>query len=311
MSILTLSLANPSIEGGISYKVSAFPDGQQSITINDIDSIAEDNTIIIESRMNSFRDVELIVCAAQALREAGIYDVHLFVPYFIGARSDRKFVSGSSNYLKTVICPIINAQEFTTVTVMDPHSDVLEACLDNFCKIDNVDLVKFALSDIAHPSVGLTKTVLVSPDAGALKKIYHVAEGIGNQNDIIIASKHRDIVTGNILETRVPGIHELSNDPLDFIIIDDICDGGRTFIELAKAIRNARPTEIFKDNIFLVITHGIFSAGFKNLSPYFTGIYCTNSIKDIADHVSEEFVSEDGTKYMAPVITKVKQLKVL
>jgi ribose-phosphate pyrophosphokinase len=92
--------------------------------------------------------------------------------------------------------------------------------------------------------------------------------------------------------------------------VDDICDGGRTFIELAKAIRTARPTEIFKDNIFLIVTHGIFSAGFQNLSQYFTEIYCTNSIKDIPDHVSEEFIAEDGTKYMAPVITKVKQLNV-
>ena len=311
MSTFTLSLANPSIEGGISYKVSSFPDGQQSITLSSVKELNKEDEVVIESRLNSWLDLELIICATQALKEVGIKKIHLYTPSFIGARSDRKFVDGSSNYLKTVICPIINAQEFTTVTVMDPHSDVLEACLDNFCKIDNVVLVKFALSDIAHPSVGLTKTVLVSPDAGALKKIYHVAEAIGNRNDIIIASKHRDIVTGSILETRVPGIHELSNDPLDFIIIDDICDGGRTFIELAKAIRNARPTEEFKDNIYLIVTHGIFSAGFKNLSQYFTGIYCTNSIKDIPDHVSEEFLAEDGTKYIAPVITKVKQLKVL
>ena len=67
----------------------------------------------------------------------------------------------------------------------------------------------------------------------------------------------------------------------NFVICDDICDGGRTFIEIAKAIRNIRPEEVFGDNIYLVVTHSIFSAGFEELEKWFTGIYTTNSVKDI------------------------------
>jgi ribose-phosphate pyrophosphokinase len=60
------------------------------------------------------------------------------------------------------------------------------------------------------------------------------------------------------------------------IIIDDICDGGRTFIELAKVIK-----EQTDKPIYLVVTHGIFSGGFEKLSDVLDGIFCTNSVKNI------------------------------
>jgi ribose-phosphate pyrophosphokinase len=236
----------------------------------------------IKSRLNSFRDLELIICANQALLEMGAKYVTLYVPYFLGARSDRKFLTGSCNYLKTVICPIINSQNFTEVHVLDPHSDVLEACLNNYKKTSNHTLVSHAI--VTSSSAAITfkekckQVTLVSPDAGALKKIYDVAEQFGIE-DIIVASKHRDIATGRITHTDVPGLSREDSLPKQFFIIDDICDGGRTFIELAKAIHVVRPKEIFNDTITLVITHGIFSSGLKELNKLFDGIYTTNSIR--------------------------------
>ena len=80
------------------------------------------------------------------------------------------------------------------------------------------------------------------------------------------------MATGAISETRIYG--DVSG--RDCLIVDDICDGGRTFIELAKEIR--KQTNL---PIYLIVTHGIFSAGFEQLNEYFAGIFCTNSIKDI------------------------------
>ena len=263
-----LSLSNPE-KSDIKFKISKFPDGQQSVCIEDNLTI---DHIIIESRFNSFRDLELIISANQALREIGISTVDLMVPYFLGARSDRKFVEGTSNYLKTVVCPIINSQNFNKVCVFDPHSDVLEACLNNFTKIDNSELVKFTLDKI-----GKEGTVLVSPDAGALKKVYHVAEELGI-SDIIIASKHRDVKTGKITHTEVPGV-EKYNENNKFVIVDDICDGGRTFTELAKTIRQHNSLS----KIYLIVSHGIFSAGMTPLNDSFDGIFTTNSIRPEED----------------------------
>jgi ribose-phosphate pyrophosphokinase len=224
----------------------------------------------IKSRLNNFKDLELIICANQALRNMGADRVHLYVPYFIGARSDRQFQEGGINYLKQVICPIINSQNFASVTVLDPHSDVLEACVNNFIKANNHILVDFALESLNGRSA---QTIIVSPDAGALKKIYDVAKHF-NITNVVTASKVRDIVSGNIVRIAVPGMS--LSDIEHIIIIDDICDGGRTFIELAKVIKEQ--TNI---PIYLIVTHGIFSAGLDQLTEYIDGIFSTNSVKDL------------------------------
>jgi ribose-phosphate pyrophosphokinase len=267
----------------IKYKISRFPDGQQSITLDMVDAdLPNKITVSITSRFNSFKDLEIIIAANQALREFSyVENVKLNVPYFLGARSDRKFEAGTSNYLKTVICPIINAQNFSRVTVLDPHSDVLEACLNNYHKHNNHRLVKDALTKIDNKDGAQSRICLVSPDAGAYKKIFDVAKEF-NIDNIVTASKVRDIKTGKILRTEIPTLDQHAD--LKYVIIDDICDGGRTFIELAKAIKGSRPSA----KVYLVVTHGIFSAGFKELSQYFEGIYTTNSYREVADNEYEE-----------------------
>lgn len=269
---MILNLVYPELSD-INFTVSKFPDGQQTLSIQEnyygsfIGKI-----VMIKSRLNSFEDLELIICANQALKNLGSDNIHLYVPYFTGARSDRKFENGGVNYLKQVICPIINSQDFKSVTVMDPHSDVLEACLNNFSKIDNIKLVDEALSYLIKENEE-RKVALVSPDAGSLKKIYDVAKHFGITN-VTTASKVRDIKTGTILRTELP-VMDL-DDIEHIIIIDDICDGGRTFIELAKEIKKQTDKPIY-----LIVTHGIFSGGYEKLSDELDGIFCTNSFKDI------------------------------
>lgn len=271
-----LDLANPS-ESDIKFTISSFPDGQQTIDITSPMRSIQYTDVWICSHMNSFRDLELIIAANQILRnDAEASSVSLYVPYFLGARSDRKFREGGVHYLKQVICPVINSQKFDAVRVLDPHSDVLEACLDNFKKINNFGLVEFALRDIGATN---DRIILVSPDGGALKKIYDVAEHFKITN-IVTAMKHRDIETGKITHTSVPLDDSRYYDGMKFVIVDDICDGGRTFIELAKAIRVKVPDA----EIHLVVTHGIFSAGYDALSEQFKQVYTTNSVIPVTPH---------------------------
>lgn len=287
----TLNLAYPE-KTDIRFKVSKFPDGQQTIDIETSRNFLQGEDIKLMARISTFRDLELIIAANQALRELAVSTVSLYVPYFMGARSDRKFQEGGVNYLKHVICPVINSQNFNTVIVLDPHSDVLEACLNPYDKVNNFAVVKSSLEDIDNRNNAQDRIVLVSPDGGALKKIYDVAEYFKIPN-IITAMKHRDIRTGKITHTEVPDLSEYSEDH-KFVIVDDICDGGRTFIELAKAIQNQKPDA----KIYLIVTHGIFSAGLYELSKWFEKIYTTNSYSDfdVESHsdytVDREFLTQ-------------------
>ncbi len=276
MTTRVLDLTNK-LASEIKYEVHNFPDGQQSITIlnphhhwilkQKVDYIK------IHSRLNSFADLELIICAKKALDHLGVSQVVLHVPYFLGARSDRKFQEGSIHYLRDVICPIVNSLKFSAVVVLDPHSDVLEACLDNMVKVNNHLIVKHALAKIDNKNDARERICLVSPDAGAYKKIFDVAKEF-SIDKVITATKVRDLKTGKILHTEVP-TPDMHND-IKYIIIDDICDGGRTFTEIAKAIKTLRPTA----KIYLVVTHGIFSAGEEPLKEYFERVYTTNSVKE-------------------------------
>lgn len=293
----TLNLVDES-KSDIRYKISKFPDGQQNVTITDsgkLNGFLKDTPVTIKSRLNNWLDLELIVCAVSSLRDCEFEEIHLYVPYIVGARSDRKFEEGGNNYLKDVLAPVINSLNFKTVTCIDPHSDVLEACIKGFRKESNLELVKFSIRNIISslPQNYRTKLtgnlsddiILISPDAGASKKIYKLAEQIGYKGDIITCSKDRD-ENGKLTRTVVPinGEHVQK----DIIIIDDICDGGTTFVNISKKIKKKiskmqqyeENSELTYGKLYLIVTHGIFSKGFGELSKYFDGIYCTNSYGD-------------------------------
>lgn len=308
----TLNLVKPDDILSLKYEISRFPDGQQSIRIlesgyNSFYSLKENpNGIIIKSRLNTFQDLELIICTNQALKELGVKRVRLYIPYCLGGRSDRKFLEGGINYIKQVIAPIINSQNFDEVRIMDPHSDVTEACINNFVKIDTSSFIRFSFSDYfmskgfeVWDKMNFDNVVFVSPDGGALKKIYTITDKLGYTQDIIVCSKHRDN-EGNLSRTTVPLTDDVMNK--DLFIIDDICDGGRTFVNIAKTIKENKK---FKGNIYLIVTHGIFSYGFELLSEYFDKIYTTNSIKDIQNGTITNTFSKNKT-----IHSLVKQLNI-
>jgi ribose-phosphate pyrophosphokinase len=291
-----LNLVNLNDILSFKYEISRFPDGQQSLRLieegyNTFNSLKENPYgITIKSRLNDFRDLEIIICATQALKEVGVQRIKLYIPYCMGARSDRKFMEGGINYVKHVIAPIINSQGYEQVIIMDPHSDVLEACINNFVKVDNTKLAEFAFKDYflskgfeTWSSNNFKNVRLVSPDAGALKKVFHVADKFGYKNDVVIASKHRNLETGKIDFTQVPlNVHDADK---DIFIFDDIGDGFGTFKNISNLIEQKRklssavhPSQHGKN--YLVVTHSIQEIGLKSALNVFDKIYTTNSIND-------------------------------
>lgn len=293
-----LNLADQS-KSDIKYRIDSFPDGQKNITILGIDKdwYPLGTEMTIKSRLNNFQDLEIIICSTKALKPL-VDKIHLYTPYFLGSRSDRLFEVGSTNYLKDVICPIINSLKFSSVTILDPHSHVLEACLANFKSERNAYFVNWAYNQIygiyeKDLKEGFNKSILVSPDAGATHKIYKLAEQIGYKGDIITCSKERDF-EGKLTKCIVP--FKAENVGKDLIIIDDICDGGATFINIAKETRRLYGT---KFKLYLIITHGIFSKGYKELSKYFDGIYTTNSYGYLrTEDASEEKIAKKLIKQL-------------
>lgn len=285
--MLNLNLTNKE-KSEVKFEIYNFPDGQRQVKIHAPSrALYPDGStsITISGRMNNFQDLEIIICATKSLRLLGFKEIHLYCPYFLGSRSDRIFEVGTNNYLRDIICPIVNSLHFESVTVMDPHSDVLEACLNNYKKIDNKALVTFALHDLMGDqslSSYLESSFLLSPDAGALKKVHKIAQEIGYDKDILVCTKSRD-AQGKLSNISIPLNYE--HVEKDIIIIDDICDGGATFINIGKEIWQYRIATGAESRTFgkviLIVTHGLFKNGYSEITRYIKNIYTTNSYAEI------------------------------
>lgn len=261
---MLLDLTNPETSQ-VRYKVSVFPDGQEDITILEIGPV---DHVKINSRFDSFKSLELIIAATAALRRIGINTISLNIPYLLGARSDRQFVKGGTSYLVDVIAPILNAQNFHQVFVMDVHSDVAAACINNLVSNFQSELLNRAAVELPP------NFTLVSPDGGALKKIFKVEDhftSLGKKVTVLPCNKHRG-PDGKLTKTVVPIYADVPN---TFVIVDDICDGGRTFINLAEQIK--RDYSAIDPTVMLIVTHGIFSNGYLDLFRAIDKIFCTNS----------------------------------
>ena len=211
---------------------------------------------MVHARLNSSDDIMQLIMVKDALdREFPSYDKHLYMPYVPYARQDRVMVAGEALSIK-VFANMINALDFKTVTTLDNHSDVATALIDR-CEDNSV------LEVISKTPLNIllldpdTEYVLLCPDAGAVKKHLKIAKHYGGLR-IINCDKQRDTSTGEITGTTVNWGYSLHN--MRLLIVDDICDGGRTFIEIAKAVQKFKPK-----SIELLVSHGIFSKGLMGL----------------------------------------------
>lgn len=230
-----------SVKGrGFTFKSFQFPTGERHIVINDCDNLP-----IIEIDFEYESDAEIIelVMLADAIHRLGGRIAILHMPYVPYSRQDRINSNGESFSLKS-FCNIVNMLGAEKVVITDPHSDVTTALLNS------VEVIpQHYVFEKYFNNVGVH--CLVSPDGGALKKIYKLAE-FTHPLDVIECSKRRNVFTGEITETIVNG-HVAGR---DCYIVDDICDGGRTFIEIAKILKQREAKKIV-----LMVTHGFFTKG--------------------------------------------------
>lgn len=247
----------PSIE----YSSFSFPSGcEVHIKLPDLENIKT----LITARIKSSDDVIKILLTNDALKRIGVKDIELFIPYLPYARQDRQMVEGEPLSLK-VFADLINAQNFSKVYIYDVHSEVSLALINNCKGYNNHLFVEEILKD-------KTDYFIVSPDAGAYKKIFKLCQHLQYKGEIIMCNKLRDVSTGIIRSMTVS--HEYLQGK-DCYIVDDICDGGGTFTLLADILKERNAGKIN-----LIVSHGIFSKGINALYNI-DQIYTTNSFNDL------------------------------
>ncbi|KKK63746.1 hypothetical protein LCGC14_2991170, partial [marine sediment metagenome] len=157
--------------------------------------------------------------------------------------------------------------------ILDPHSNVS---------------VNFLGAQIGMPNIGevLAKydpedTVIIQPDAGAKDRVRALTP---LAFEIVVCRKSREQSSG-----RLSGFTVLEPERVKgkrCLIIDDICDGGGTFVGLAEILRVHGA-----DSVDLFVTHGIFSKGraLKGI----TNIYSTDSFNGVI-HPKDDIRTMEG-----------------
>lgn len=205
-------------------------------------------------RLTSWDDVGHLVTFVDSLKRIGCTDITLFCPYFPGGRQDRVANAGEP-FTAKVYADIINSLEFTKVQILYPHSDVTAALLNN-CEI---------LYPNFHTIVDDTDAIII-PDAGATKKI----ESFDLGKPLVQCLKTRDTTTGKLSGFECYG--DVANK--DVMIIDDICQGGGTFLGLYDVL-----IEKGAKSVSLFVAHGFFDNGIEPFEK-FKRIISTNSVSD-------------------------------
>lgn len=221
-------------------------------------SLSPFESLLIASSFPSSQDIIEIVLLLNARNKAGFKgSTKLFLPYLPYSRQDRVCYPGEA-FSIAALSSLLKTQmtDNDRVITWDAHSDVAARVFASFSvKFTNVaacHLIK-KFGDVADSSY-----IVVSPDAGAIGRAQSVASVLGCET-VIQGEKNRNSKDGSIVGISVKDKN--GNDPdlpgAKVLIVDDICDGGRTFIELAKVLRGHGAKEIV-----LYVTHGIFSKGF-------------------------------------------------
>lgn len=186
-------------------------------------------------------EVVALIYLTKHLRSHGVSKIELYMPYIPNARQDRVKVSDDVFTLKHFAW-IINSLKFDKVSVLDPHSSVSEALIENLSIISPKLYIDMAIKNIEI--YNKNNVMMFYPDEGAMKRYSGMIE-----KNYAFGIKNRDWRTGQIKGLMVSGnTDDIKNSTV--LIVDDICSRGGTFYHSALKLK-----ELSVKNIYLYITH--------------------------------------------------------
>lgn len=247
----------------LSFKASRFPAGERYIKVEVPTGIF---SVRINTRINCSGDFMELLMAVDALKRQGVTDIELFIPYFPYSRQDRVCSEGESFSLK-VVCKILEDLNVHRIVTYDAHSGMATAFLDNLVSYrNNREVIDFL--DYLSLASGVR---LVSPDVGAMKKTLDLHSNYPDRfhEKVLVCRKQR--VFNEVK------YHDVDADLTDqtVLVVDDICDGGATFLSLAEKLEKAGARQMY-----LFVSHGIFSKGQEELIKHYRMIGTSNSIRN-------------------------------
>lgn len=239
-----------------------YPGGESQVRLRpELIPVLEFN-VTVTARVRSANDLIELALFIDAIDGVALSNLKLILPYLPYARADRRFLPGDCLGIAVMAQIISGVLAPAKIESLDVHSLESHAEIVGLRDVSPEPLIRQAITHWG------ASTMLLFPDEGA--KIRYGSMFPEWERFTYHATKQRDPVTGKLSGFRVPA--ELKGHPeAKVLIIDDICDGGGTFLGIADEL--GLPAE----RLALYVSHGIFSKGFHELNKRFGKIYTTNS----------------------------------
>ena len=254
MNYKVLNLIKPELSQ-IPYHINKYPDGHKHLVLEGCEWNKYPMINII-TRIDSIDAFFILIQLGSILKHENIQINELHITYLLTARCDRRFSMGEAIDLDLLGDALfrLDAKKYVfydahNIPELFRHLNIVE---------NNTILPKY---------LNPTKYNICYPDLGAQTR-YRTKFGSGN----LVGIKHRkpdgisvDVQVFNQLDYNLP-----------ILIIDDLCDGGGTFVALANeldAVCSQQSREIW-------VTHAIQKSGIEFLASKYNHVYITNSYKD-------------------------------
>lgn len=236
------------------YKItpSIFPDGTSQVW-HLPDALIKSKTCAIVWHFEAEREI-IDLLSLRLLLQYQEWLLH--IPYLPYGRQDKK-VSNDTTFNRYLLEKLISTLQAKLVTTVDIHS----GCFG----ITNIEVSDFHqwVIDQFQPNY------LVFPDKGAFNRYPY----LDSYKCITFEfEKARNQADGQLIS------HQLTKDVFlpqgRYLMIDDLCDGGATFISIAKQIKEKVPDA----KIGLAVTHGLFTKGKEVLTKEGIQLFYTDTL---------------------------------
>ncbi|WP_246628275.1 ribose-phosphate pyrophosphokinase [Paenibacillus oenotherae] len=248
-----------------------FPNGETLVNGEQILAAATEGVNTILFKYGHDGDLIKLMFLKNFMDDHGLA-ARLVITYMPYSRMDR--VEGASVFTLKYAANFINALQFQSVTVVEPHSDVTLALLNKSNAVyPSVELLGKVAAEV---NFNVEEDYLFFPDAGAQKR-YSKVKGYRQ----LVGFKVRDFQTGQIKQLDVVGHVDNGGKGFKAIIVDDLCSYGGTFMMSAEKLK-----EIGAAEIYLLVGHcetSIYKGKIPD-SDIITRVFTTDTILGQSEH---------------------------
>ena len=227
---------------GFVVRPTLFPDGTSQVWNLPAEVFSRSEIADIIWRFDSEAELIHLAQLRDLLNDNGL-TCKLYMPYLPYGRQDKPLANDATFALRS-FAKLLNRLDFSEVSCLDPHSEVAGLLITNFAPLYPTGIIETVFAKVGADLV-------CYPDSGALMKY-----AARLARPCIFSKKERNQATGDIKEMWLTG----SCKDQTILVVDDLCDGGRTFVTLMDILKKQGAA-----HVHLFVTHGLFTKGLEVL----------------------------------------------